>query len=112
MALQQKFNLITWILKQTVGLQHICKEGFILNIKGKQYIHFSDFLTYDNIAPNQRNVICQLLNVSSPTTQMTHRKLCNDLIYGTLLGCIQSLNFYYKTRERQNPSKSTLLLQT
>ena len=36
MELQQKFNLITRILKQTVGLQFICKEDFILNIKGKQ----------------------------------------------------------------------------
>ena len=36
MELQLKFNLITRILKQTVGLQHICWEDFIVYIKGKQ----------------------------------------------------------------------------
>ena len=36
MELQQKLKLITRILKQTVGLQHICREDFILNIIGKQ----------------------------------------------------------------------------
>ena len=36
MELQQNLNVITRILKQTVGLQYICKEYFILNIKGKQ----------------------------------------------------------------------------
>ena len=35
MELQQNLNLITQILKQTVGLQHICEEDFILNSKGK-----------------------------------------------------------------------------
>ena len=34
--LQQNLNLITRILKQTVGLQQICGEDFIVNIKGKQ----------------------------------------------------------------------------
>ena len=43
MELHQKLNLITRILKQTVGLKHIFREGVILNIKGKQYFHFSDF---------------------------------------------------------------------
>ena len=32
MELQQNLNLKTRILNQTVGLQHICKEDFILNI--------------------------------------------------------------------------------
>ena len=36
MELQQNLNVITRILKQTVGLQHICREDFILNIKGEQ----------------------------------------------------------------------------
>ena len=36
MELQQNLNLVTRILKQTVGLQHIGWEDFILNIKGKQ----------------------------------------------------------------------------
>ena len=36
MELQQILNLITRILKQNVGLHHICREDFILNIKGKQ----------------------------------------------------------------------------
>ena len=44
MELQQNSNLIARILKQTVGLQHICQEDFILNIKGKQYTHFVRFL--------------------------------------------------------------------
>ena len=38
MEVQQKLNLITRILKQTVGLPHIkfYRESFILNIRGKQ----------------------------------------------------------------------------
>ena len=36
MELQQKLNLTTRILKQTVGLQHICREDFFLDIKAKQ----------------------------------------------------------------------------
>ena len=32
---QQKLNLITRILKQTVGLQNFCWEDFTLNIKKK-----------------------------------------------------------------------------
>ena len=36
MELQQNLNLTTRILKQTVGLQHIFREDFILNIKGEQ----------------------------------------------------------------------------
>ena len=36
MGLQQKLNLISRILKQTVELQHIPREDYILNIKGKQ----------------------------------------------------------------------------
>ena len=36
MELQQKLNLITGIFKKIVGLQHICRGDFILNIKGKQ----------------------------------------------------------------------------
>ena len=36
MELQQNLNLITRILTQSVGIEHICKEDFILNIKGKQ----------------------------------------------------------------------------
>ena len=36
LELQQNLNLITRMLKQTVELQHICREDFILNIKGKQ----------------------------------------------------------------------------
>ena len=36
MELQHYLNLITLIEKQTVRLQHICMEGFIFNIKGKQ----------------------------------------------------------------------------
>ena len=39
MELQQNLNLITRILKQTVGLQQICREDFILNIKGNKPIH-------------------------------------------------------------------------
>ena len=35
MEKQQNLNLITQILMQTVGLKHICKEDFILNIKEK-----------------------------------------------------------------------------
>ena len=35
MELQQNVNLITQILKQTVGLEQICKEDFILDFKGK-----------------------------------------------------------------------------
>ena len=36
----KNLNFICRILKQTVGLQHICREDFILNIKGKQLSHF------------------------------------------------------------------------
>ena len=36
MEFQQKLKLITRILKQTVGLQHICREDCILNVIGKQ----------------------------------------------------------------------------
>ena len=36
MVLQQNLNLITRILKQTMGLQQICREDFNLNIKGKK----------------------------------------------------------------------------
>ena len=36
MELQQNVCIITRILKQTVRLQHICRDGFILYIKGKQ----------------------------------------------------------------------------
>ena len=43
MELPQKLNLITRILNQSMGLQHINREDLILNIKGKQKIHFSDF---------------------------------------------------------------------
>ena len=35
MELQQNLNSITPSLKQTVGLQHICGEDFILNTKGE-----------------------------------------------------------------------------
>ena len=35
MELQQNLYIITQILEQTMGLQHICKEDFSLNIKGK-----------------------------------------------------------------------------
>ena len=34
MELQQHLNLITRILKQTVELQKMCREDFILNMKG------------------------------------------------------------------------------
>ena len=34
MELQQHLNLITRVLKQTVGLQHIHRENVILNIRG------------------------------------------------------------------------------
>ena len=44
MELQQNLNLVTRILKQTVGFQYICKEDFILNIKGKQWNPFFRFL--------------------------------------------------------------------
>ena len=57
MELQQNLNLITRILKQTAGLQHICREDFIANIKGKQNSHFSDFSRYDNIVLNQRHEV-------------------------------------------------------
>ena len=40
MELQQLSNLINRILKQSVGLQHICREDFILNMKGMQYPFF------------------------------------------------------------------------
>ena len=36
MEFQQNSHLLTRILKQTVGLQHICREDVILNTKGKQ----------------------------------------------------------------------------
>ena len=36
MELQQSSNLITRILKQTVGLPQLCREDFKLNIQGKQ----------------------------------------------------------------------------
>ena len=36
MEFQQNLDLITRELKQTVGLQHFCREDFILNIKGKK----------------------------------------------------------------------------
>ena len=35
MELQHNFNIINRILKQTVGSEHICREDFILYIKGK-----------------------------------------------------------------------------
>ena len=36
MVLQQNLNLIARISKEIVGLQHICREDSIFNIKGKQ----------------------------------------------------------------------------
>ena len=54
MKLQKNLNLITRILKQTVGVQHMCRVRFILNIKGKQNPIFSDFWRYDSITLNQR----------------------------------------------------------
>ena len=55
MELQQKLNIITRILKQILGLQCICRDDFILNIKGNQGINlFSDLWRYDIIALNQR----------------------------------------------------------
>ena len=56
MELQQNLNLITRILKQTVGLQHkiICREGFILHIKGRPYFFSFTLLEICNIALNQR----------------------------------------------------------
>ena len=57
MELQQLSNLITQILKQSVGLQHICREDFILNMKGMQYPFFIFFfLRYYNIWLNQRYI--------------------------------------------------------
>ena len=44
MDLQQNLNLITRILRKTVGLQYVCKDDFILTMKGKIHIYFSDFL--------------------------------------------------------------------
>ena len=54
MELQQYINVITQILKQTLELQHIWREDLILNIKGKQKTHFSDFGDKTIIALNQR----------------------------------------------------------
>ena len=56
MKLQQNLNTITRILKQTMGLQHICEEDFILNIKEKKEKHFSFFFRYDNIALKTRDI--------------------------------------------------------
>ena len=50
MVLQQNVNSTTRIVLQTVGLQQMGREDFILFIKGRQLTHFSGFLRYDNIA--------------------------------------------------------------
>ena len=63
MDLQQNLNLITGILKKNVGLQHICREDFILYIKGEQWTHFSDFWRYDNIALNKRFVSVNIVKI-------------------------------------------------
>ena len=47
MELQQLSNLINRILKQSVGLQHICREDFILNMKGMQYPFFIFFFCFE-----------------------------------------------------------------
>ena len=67
MELQQILNLITGIIKQTVGLQYICRKDFILNMKGKQCTHFPDFWRYDNIALNQRNALLKRPNPHKPS---------------------------------------------
>ena len=36
MELQQNLNVVTRILKPNVGLQHMYRKDFILNIKDKQ----------------------------------------------------------------------------
>ena len=36
MEFQPNLDLISRILKQTVGLQHICRVDYIFNINGKQ----------------------------------------------------------------------------
>ena len=55
MELQQNLNLITLILKQTVGLQQIRKGRFLSLIsKGSDKPFFPDFWRYDNIALNER----------------------------------------------------------
>ena len=57
MKLQQNLNLLTLFFKQNLGLKHICRDNFILNTRGKQYIQFYDFWRYDNIALNQRFIV-------------------------------------------------------
>ena len=54
MELQQNLNLITRILKQTVGLEHICRKILSFMLKGRnKHIFFSDIWRYHNIALNQ-----------------------------------------------------------
>ena len=57
MELQQNLNLLTLFFKQTLGIQAICRDDYILNIRGKQYIQFYNFWRYDNIALSQRFIV-------------------------------------------------------
>ena len=80
---QQNLDLLTLILKQTVGLQHICREGHILdNFKGSNK---STQISGDTtmVALNQRhkckNVLCEL--VQNPF----YERYNNIIVWLTLL---------------------------
>ena len=105
MELQQNLNLMTGILKQAVKLQHICKEDFILDIKGKQCIHFSDFWSYHNITLNQRHMITPLLFF----LQLDDFGRCDKLMKAD--NEVHLLKRFF-VQQRLRPQRSNTIMQT